>query len=55
MKKIYLVFLAVFMNVAFYACTPETIAKDINGTVCCDEEGTIPPPPPPQDPGANEQ
>lgn len=44
MKKIYLIILTVFLNVAMFSCTPDTIEG--NGpTACCGDGGNLPPPP----------
>ncbi|WP_452228284.1 MULTISPECIES: hypothetical protein [unclassified Lacinutrix] len=53
MKKIYVILLTVFLNVALFSCTPTSIQEDApTATVdCCDEDGDIDPPPPPPPPG----
>ena len=52
MKKIYLVLLTVFLNFAFFSCTPEALNENVNvPQACCDDDGDIPPPPPPPPPG----
>jgi hypothetical protein len=51
MKKIIAIFFTVFLNLAFYSCTPMTVQEDNHEPVaCCGNEGEIlpePPPPPP--------
>ncbi len=41
--------LTVFLNMAFYSCTPTSISDDgqVSAEDCCGNEGEIPPPPPP--------
>ncbi|MEW4923940.1 hypothetical protein [Algibacter sp. 2305UL17-15] len=47
MKKIYLMMLTVFLNMALFSCSPQTVAEDNNAPqACCGEEDHIPPPPP---------
>jgi len=54
MKKIFLIILAVFLNIGVQSCTPEALTNEINTPqACCDEGGDIPPPPPPPPPGGN--
>ena len=43
----------VFLNGAFFSCTPEAIADEIEEQACCDGTGEIDPPPPPPDPDLN--
>ena len=51
MKKIYIILLAVFLNMAFFSCTPNSINEDSQTPqACCGEEGEILPPPPPPPP-----
>lgn len=49
MKKIYLILFTVFLNMALFSCTPQSITE--NGATetseCCGEDGDLPPPPPP--------
>lgn len=52
MKKIYLILLTVFLNLAFFSCTPNSINEDSETPqACCDEDGDLLPPPPPPPPG----
>ena len=56
MKKIYVIVLTVFLNLAFFSCTPEALEDQVlnteqatdsdDETPCCDEDGDIDPPPP---------
>jgi len=50
MKKIYLIILTVFLNMALFSCTPQAIegngATAIEEEQCCDEDDLIIPPPP---------
>ncbi len=51
MKKIYLILLTVFLNMALFSCTPQA-SSDLepaatgDGQECCGDGGNIPPPPP---------
>lgn len=50
MKKLYLLLFTVFLNLAFFSCTPNSIEG--NGSTvaeegCCGDDVPIPPPPPP--------
>lgn len=51
MKKLYLLLLTVFLNLAFFSCTPQALNESgVSATEvgdCCDEDGEILPPPPP--------
>lgn len=54
MKKIYLLLLTVFLNVAFFSCTPEALNENVTvPQACCGDDGELPPPPPPPPPGGN--
>ncbi len=47
MKKIYLVIFTVFLNLAAFSCSPESVTSDsVEPVACCDEDGPILPPPP---------
>lgn len=50
MKKLYLLLLTVFLNLAFFSCTPQALNEGgVSATEvddCCDEDGEILPPPP---------
>ncbi|WP_299114328.1 hypothetical protein [uncultured Winogradskyella sp.] len=47
MKKIYVILFTVFLNGAFFSCTPEALTEEIKEQACCDGSGEIDPPPPP--------
>lgn len=50
MKKIYSILFTVFLNLAFFSCTPTSIVDEANTPqACCGEDGDLdlPPPPPP--------
>ncbi|MFC5195766.1 hypothetical protein ACFPH8_10530 [Bizionia hallyeonensis] len=53
MKKLYVLLLMLAFNMAFYSCTPTSVADETNSqaTDCCGNEADIPPPPPPPPPG----
>ena len=54
MKKIHIILFTVFLNFAFYSCTPEEIVEELNiPQACCGEGEDIPPPPPPPPGGGN--
>ncbi|MEZ4802997.1 MAG: hypothetical protein R2797_09515 [Gelidibacter sp.] len=47
MKKILAIFFTVFLNLAFYSCTPAALQDDTKTPqACCGNEGEILPPPP---------
>lgn len=46
MKKIILIILTVFLNLALFSCTPEKLQDQvIDPQSCCGEDIIIPPPP----------
>ncbi|WP_338357070.1 hypothetical protein [Yeosuana marina] len=51
MKKIVLIILTVFLNIALHSCTPQAISGNTPAATedgdCCGDGGDIPPPPPP--------
>ncbi|WP_417558764.1 hypothetical protein [Mesoflavibacter zeaxanthinifaciens] len=55
MKKLYLILLTVFLNSAFFSCTPQALNEATTAseqaTDCCGDDGELPPPPPPPPPG----
>jgi hypothetical protein len=51
MKKLSIILFTVLINIAFFACNPESIVDESIPQACCGEEGNIPPPPPPPPPG----
>ncbi|WAC03382.1 hypothetical protein N7U66_07570 [Lacinutrix neustonica] len=59
MKKLFIIMFTVFLNGAFFSCTPEHIVAEdqTQATDCCGEDGDIDPPPPPPPPsgGKNSQ
>ena len=45
MKKIYLIMLTVFLNIASISCSPQALADDNQDPqTCCGEDNGIPPP-----------
>lgn len=46
MKKLYLIFFTVFLNMALFSCNPESIVDEVVPQACCGEGGEIPPPDP---------
>ncbi len=48
MKKLLAIFFTVFLNLAFYSCTPAAMQDDTQETpqACCGGDGEILPPPP---------
>ena len=53
MKKIVVIMVTVFLNAAFFSCTPDSMVKTLDKQACCDGEENIPPPPPPPPPPPN--
>lgn len=54
MKKIYIIMLTVFLNLAFTSCTPQSLTDEVSTPQsCCGEDGDIIPPPPPPPSGGN--
>ncbi|WP_417197578.1 hypothetical protein [Bizionia sp.] len=49
MKTLYVLLFLLAMNMAFYSCTPTSVADETSAqaTDCCGNEADIPPPPPP--------
>ncbi|MBL4888160.1 MAG: hypothetical protein JKZ03_06880 [Flavobacteriaceae bacterium] len=46
MKKLYLILFTVFLNLALFSCTPESINGETEEQqACCEKEETPPPPP----------
>ena len=53
MKRIFLIMLTVFLNLALFSCTPEDdneYQERAEIEACCGEEGDVTPPPPPPPP-----
>ncbi len=51
MKKLYVILFTVFLNLAFYSCTPQGNPSNVPAATeeedCCGDDIPIPPPPPP--------
>ncbi len=48
MKKITLILVTVFLNMALFSCTPQAMSEEVKGVqACCGDDGNLPPPPPP--------
>jgi len=48
MKKVYILLLAIVLNIALYSCTKPGVAEEgFLIEACCGDDGDIPPPPPP--------
>ncbi len=48
MKKIYVILFTVFLNAAYFSCTPQNLSDEANvPQACCGEDDPILPPPPP--------